>query len=110
MWLKAIANVTFHVLFSLVPISEASVIVAISSPHRAESLSALQYCINTLKATVPIWKKVCAFQDFCFEKKYNAEHNIVHRTISQNLFICYQICLPPISSMPMPWYGFLRQS
>lgn len=60
MWLKATANVTFHILFSLVPISEASVIVAISSPHRAESLNALQYCINTLKATVPIWKKVCA--------------------------------------------------
>ncbi|XP_010214065.1 PREDICTED: molybdopterin synthase catalytic subunit-like, partial [Tinamus guttatus] len=35
----------------------ASVIIAVSSPHRAESLEAVRYCINTLKASVPIWKK-----------------------------------------------------
>lgn len=40
-----------------VPIKEASVIIAISSPHRQESLEAVQYAIDTLKATVPIWKK-----------------------------------------------------
>uniref|UniRef100_A0A8C5X8E0 Molybdenum cofactor synthesis 2 n=1 Tax=Malurus cyaneus samueli TaxID=2593467 RepID=A0A8C5X8E0_9PASS len=44
---------------SVVPITEASVIIAVSSPHRAESLEAVTYCINTLKASVPIWKKVC---------------------------------------------------
>ncbi|KGL72799.1 Molybdopterin synthase catalytic subunit, partial [Tinamus guttatus] len=33
------------------------VIIAVSSPHRAESLEAVRYCINTLKASVPIWKK-----------------------------------------------------
>ncbi|KAM6328147.1 uncharacterized protein MOCS2 isoform 8-T12 [Alca torda] len=42
---------------SVVPITEASVIIAVSSPHRAESLEAVTYCINTLKASVPIWKK-----------------------------------------------------
>ncbi|NXH71505.1 MOC2B synthase, partial [Hydrobates tethys] len=42
---------------SMVPITEASVIIAVSSPHRAESLEAVMYCINTLKASVPIWKK-----------------------------------------------------
>ncbi|NXS45126.1 MOC2B synthase, partial [Balaeniceps rex] len=42
---------------SVVPITEASVIIAVSSPHRAESLEAVMYCINTLKASVPIWKK-----------------------------------------------------
>lgn len=41
----------------VVPVSEASVIVAISSTHRRESLEAVQYAIDTLKATVPIWKK-----------------------------------------------------
>ncbi|CAB3981281.1 molybdopterin synthase catalytic subunit-like [Paramuricea clavata] len=41
----------------LVPISEASVVIAISSVHRKDSLEAVQYCIDTLKATVPIWKK-----------------------------------------------------
>ncbi|XP_032683303.1 molybdopterin synthase catalytic subunit [Odontomachus brunneus] len=40
-----------------VPISEASVVIAISSPHREESLKAVEYAINTLKAVVPIWKK-----------------------------------------------------
>ncbi|NWQ97594.1 MOC2B synthase, partial [Burhinus bistriatus] len=44
-------------LSSVVPITEASVIIAVSSPHRAESLEAVMYCINTLKASVPIWKK-----------------------------------------------------
>lgn len=40
-----------------VPITEASVIITASSPHRKESLGAVEYCIDTLKATVPIWKK-----------------------------------------------------
>ncbi|XP_014489455.1 PREDICTED: molybdopterin synthase catalytic subunit [Dinoponera quadriceps] len=40
-----------------VPISKASVVIAISSPHREESLKAVEYAINTLKASVPIWKE-----------------------------------------------------
>ncbi|TGZ37353.1 Molybdopterin synthase catalytic subunit, partial [Temnothorax longispinosus] len=40
-----------------VPISKASVVIAVSSPHREESLRAVEYAINTLKASVPIWKK-----------------------------------------------------
>ncbi|KAG5189566.1 Molybdopterin biosynthesis MoaE [Tribonema minus] len=36
-------------------VEEASVIIAVSSVHRRESLEAVQYCIDTLKATVPIW-------------------------------------------------------
>ena len=45
----------------VVPIGEASVIIAVSSAHRKNSLEAVQYCIDTLKATVPIWKKVVFF-------------------------------------------------
>lgn len=41
----------------LVPIGEASVIIAISSVHRSESLEAVHFAIDELKATVPIWKK-----------------------------------------------------
>ena len=37
---------------------EASVIIAISSEHRRESLEAVQFAIDALKASVPIWKKV----------------------------------------------------
>lgn len=43
---------------SSVPVSEASIIIAVSSAHRAESLQAVSYAIDTLKAKVPIWKKV----------------------------------------------------
>jgi MoaE-MoaD fusion protein len=38
-------------------IGEASVAVAVASPHRAEAFAAGRYLIDTLKATVPIWKK-----------------------------------------------------
>jgi molybdopterin synthase catalytic subunit len=38
-------------------IGEASVAVAIASPHRGEAFEACRYVIDTLKATVPIWKK-----------------------------------------------------
>ncbi len=36
---------------------EASVIVVASAPHRAEAFEAARFCIDTLKATVPIWKR-----------------------------------------------------
>ncbi|XP_001380755.2 molybdopterin synthase catalytic subunit isoform X1 [Monodelphis domestica] len=41
----------------LVPVTEASVVIAVSSAHRAASLEAVKYIIDTLKAKVPIWKK-----------------------------------------------------
>jgi len=41
----------------LVAVTEASVVIAISSAHRKDSLEAVQYAIDLLKTTVPIWKK-----------------------------------------------------
>jgi molybdopterin synthase catalytic subunit len=38
-------------------IGEASVVVAVCSPHRAEAFAACHHAIDTLKARVPIWKK-----------------------------------------------------
>jgi molybdopterin synthase catalytic subunit len=38
-------------------LSEASVAVVVSSPHRAEAFEAARYCIDTLKESVPIWKQ-----------------------------------------------------
>jgi molybdopterin synthase catalytic subunit len=38
-------------------LSEASVVVVVSSPHRAEAFDAARFCIDTLKETVPIWKQ-----------------------------------------------------
>ena len=40
-----------------VPIGEASVAVAVSTPHRRAAFEAGQWLIDTLKASVPIWKK-----------------------------------------------------
>ena len=40
-----------------VPLAEASVVVAVSSPHRAEAFDACRFAIDALKASVPIWKK-----------------------------------------------------
>ncbi|XP_057338394.1 molybdopterin synthase catalytic subunit [Microplitis mediator] len=40
-----------------VPVCESSVAIAISSPHRRESLQAVEFAIDTLKSSVPIWKK-----------------------------------------------------
>ncbi len=40
-----------------VPITEAAVVVATSSPHRTAAFEAARYGIDTLKSTVPIWKK-----------------------------------------------------
>src|SRR5260221_1671046 len=38
-------------------IGEASVAVAVASPHRAQAFAAFRFLIDTLKAPVPIWKK-----------------------------------------------------
>lgn len=38
-------------------IGEISVLVAVSSPHRAEAFEACRYAIDRLKEVVPIWKK-----------------------------------------------------
>lgn len=40
-----------------VQLSESSVVVAVSTPHRGAAFAAAEFGIDTLKATVPIWKK-----------------------------------------------------
>lgn len=38
-------------------IGEPSVLIAVSAAHRAEAFEACRYAIDTLKRTVPVWKK-----------------------------------------------------
>jgi len=38
-------------------IGETSVFIAVSAPHRAAAFDACRYAIDTLKRSVPIWKK-----------------------------------------------------
>lgn len=46
--------------FGRLEIGEASVIIVVASPHRGEAFDACRYIIDTLKRTVPIWKKEVA--------------------------------------------------
>lgn len=41
----------------VLPLEEVSVVVAVSTPHRGDAFEAARWCIDTLKATVPIWKR-----------------------------------------------------
>ena len=41
----------------VVPVGEASVFIAVSSPHRAEAFAAGRFLIDRLKQVVPIWKR-----------------------------------------------------
>ncbi|MDP8987673.1 MAG: molybdenum cofactor biosynthesis protein MoaE [Actinomycetota bacterium] len=41
----------------LLEVGEASVVVAVSAPHRAEAFAAARFCIDTVKVSVPIWKR-----------------------------------------------------
>jgi molybdopterin synthase catalytic subunit len=41
----------------VVPISEASVAVVVSSPHRADAFEAGRWLIDSLKESAPIWKQ-----------------------------------------------------
>lgn len=45
-------------LLRWVEVGQASIVMAISSPHRHDGQQAIQHCINQLKAKIPIWKKV----------------------------------------------------
>ena len=38
-------------------IGEAAVVIAVATPHRQDSFEACKFTIDTLKETVPIWKK-----------------------------------------------------
>lgn len=40
-----------------IEIGEASVVIAVSSTHRKEAFEACRFIIDTIKSTVPIWKK-----------------------------------------------------
>lgn len=49
--------VAIHHRIGRVEIGEASVVIAVSSAHRASALDACRDAIDTLKDTIPLWKK-----------------------------------------------------
>lgn len=51
-----------------IELGEASVVIAVGSPHRAEAFEACRWCIDTLKEDVPVWKReVCPDGAFWIE-------------------------------------------
>ncbi|MFK5878150.1 MAG: molybdenum cofactor biosynthesis protein MoaE [Flavobacteriaceae bacterium] len=52
-----ILKIAIHHAEGELNIGEIPVIISVSSPHRKAAFDACQYAIDTLKETVPIWKK-----------------------------------------------------
>ena len=50
-------EIAIHHRVGTVGIGEASVVIAVSAPHRADALAACRDAIDALKETVPLWKK-----------------------------------------------------
>jgi molybdopterin synthase catalytic subunit len=49
--------IAIHHRVGVVEIGQPSVVIAISAPHRAAALAACREAIDTLKTSVPLWKK-----------------------------------------------------
>jgi molybdopterin synthase catalytic subunit len=52
-----LGSVAVHHRVGRVEIGEPSVVIAVSAPHRGDALAACKEAIDTLKQTVPLWKK-----------------------------------------------------
>ena len=52
-----LCEIAIHHRTGRVDIGEASVVIAVSAPHRQDALAACKEAIDTLKERVPLWKK-----------------------------------------------------
>jgi molybdopterin synthase catalytic subunit/molybdopterin converting factor small subunit len=52
-----VTEIAIHHRTGTVDIGEASVVIAVSAPHRQDALAACRDAIDTLKMQVPLWKK-----------------------------------------------------
>jgi molybdopterin synthase catalytic subunit len=52
-----LCDIAIHHRIGRVEIGQPSVVIAVSAPHRADALRACRDAIDTLKETVPLWKK-----------------------------------------------------
>lgn len=48
---------TVHHRLGLVPVGEASIVIAVSSPHRKEAFRACEYILEEVKLKAQIWKR-----------------------------------------------------
>jgi molybdopterin synthase catalytic subunit len=52
-----LCEIAIHHRVGRVAIGDTSVVIAVSAPHREAALAACKDAIDTLKETVPLWKK-----------------------------------------------------
>lgn len=52
-----IDRILIHHRTGIVKVGEVPVVIVVSAEHRKDAMSACRYLIDTLKSTVPIWKK-----------------------------------------------------
>jgi molybdopterin synthase catalytic subunit len=52
----AIGRIVLLHRVGVVPIGSSAVVVVVSSPHRPDAFAAARFCIDAIKASVPIWK------------------------------------------------------
>lgn len=52
-----IERICIHHRIGALAIGDTAVIIGVAAPHRVAAFAACQYAIDTLKQTVPIWKK-----------------------------------------------------
>lgn len=50
-------RISIHHRIGTLDIGDIAVVIAVATPHRKAAFEACQYAIDTLKETVPIWKK-----------------------------------------------------
>jgi molybdopterin synthase catalytic subunit len=48
---------TVYHRLGIVPVGEASIVIAVSSPHRKEAFVACEYILEQVKLKVSVWKK-----------------------------------------------------
>ncbi|WP_196890932.1 molybdenum cofactor biosynthesis protein MoaE [Aureivirga marina] len=53
----SITKIAIHHAIGILSVTEIPVIIAVASPHRKDAFKACEFAIDTLKETVPIWKK-----------------------------------------------------
>ena len=62
----------------VVPTTESSVEIAVSSAHRKEALAAVHFLIDELKAQVPIWKKeIYAGEAACWKENKESSAPVI---------------------------------
>jgi molybdopterin synthase catalytic subunit len=52
-----VIKISMHHRLGALNVGDVPVVIAVSAAHRGAAFEACQYCIDTLKQTVPIWKK-----------------------------------------------------